>query len=49
VRAVDLATRADQLVEMISAGDSKGASKLLKSHLDTAERLLVAAVGSASL
>jgi DNA-binding GntR family transcriptional regulator len=40
----ELVAEHEQLVELIRAGDRRGASALLKKHLEDAERLLVAAV-----
>jgi DNA-binding GntR family transcriptional regulator len=44
----ELVAEHEQLVELIRAGDKDGASELLTSHLEAAERLLVAAVASAT-
>jgi DNA-binding GntR family transcriptional regulator len=43
----ELVAEHEQLVDLLAAGDRAGASALLKTHLDTAERLLVAAVATA--
>jgi DNA-binding GntR family transcriptional regulator len=40
----ELVAEHERLVDLIRAGDTAGASTLLKQHLDDAERLLVPAV-----